>query len=413
MQTRRDATLRDIPISSLTRFPGNARRGNVDEIRSSIRRLGQFRSLVVRDTGSELVILAGNHTRDGLEAEGYETARCEVITCTDDEARRINLADNRLSDIAQDDGDALAELLSYLDEDYEGTGWSAEDVEKLLGEDEPEGGDPDVTPPVPAEPICAPGDLYLLGQHRLLIGDATSPEHLALVTEGLDPVGIVYTDPPYGVDIVSGAGKVGGGGPFGGVKANPKGRVIESTAFVPFSGDQSADTAADAYRLLSAEFPDAAHVWWGANHYAASAGLPDASCWLVWDKENTGNFADVELAWSNHPGAARLLRHMWNGMLRASEHGKRVHPTQKPVALAEWAFSVIDPKDERTVVLDAFAGSGSTLTAAHRTGRTAALLELEPAYGDVIAERWERGTGIKPERVLPDGSTEPVSFTGS
>ena len=72
-------------------------------------------------------------------------------------------------------------------------------------------------------------------------------------------------------------------------------------------------------------------------------------------------------------------------MLRASERGKRVHPTQKPVALAEWAFSVIDPKSERKLVLDTFAGSGSTLIAAHNTGRAAALIEIEPAYVDVIA----------------------------
>ena len=124
---------RDLPISSLTRFPGNARRGNTDEIRKSIRRHGQYRAIVVRDTGTELVILAGNHTRDALEAEGHESARCEVITCTDDEARRINLADNSLAEIGDGyDDDALVELLSYLDDDYEGTGWTAEDVEALI-----------------------------------------------------------------------------------------------------------------------------------------------------------------------------------------------------------------------------------------------------------------------------------------
>lgn len=123
---------RDIPISDLTRFPGNARRGNVAEIRKSIRRHGQYRAIVVRDCAEGLVILAGNHTRDALEAEGHESARCEVITCTDDEARRVNIADNRMSDLAVDDSDAIAELLSYLDDDYDGTGWSAEDVAALI-----------------------------------------------------------------------------------------------------------------------------------------------------------------------------------------------------------------------------------------------------------------------------------------
>lgn len=196
------------------------------------------------------------------------------------------------------------------------------------------------------------------------------------------------------------------------MKANPRGKVIESSHYRPVTGDETTQTAADAYRLLAVEFPGAMHIWWGGNHYAGSAGLPDSSCWLVWDKENTGNFADCELAWTNHPGAVRLLRHMWNGMVRASERGKRVHPNQKPCALAEWAFSVIDPKDERMTVLDVFGGSGSTLIAAHRTGRTAAVVECEAAYVDVIAKRWEEMTRITPERVLEDGTTEPVSFTG-
>ncbi len=154
--------------------------------------------------------------------------------------------------------------------------------------------------------------------------------------------------------------------------------------------------------------PSAIQVWWGGNHYAASAGLPDSSCWLVWDKENTGNFADAELAWTNHCGAVRLLRHMWNGMLRASERGKRVHPTQKPVALAEWAFEQVDRENMRLVVLDLFGGSGSTLIAAYRTGRRCAMIEMEPAYVDVICRRFQEFTGVLP--VLAE-TGEPHDFT--
>lgn len=122
---------RDVEISALTRYPGNARRGNVAEIRKSIRRHGQYRAIVVRDTGDGLVILAGNHTRDALEAEGHSAARCEIIRCSDDEARRIVLADNRLSDIAEDDDHALAELLAALDGDLDGTGWDVYDLDKM------------------------------------------------------------------------------------------------------------------------------------------------------------------------------------------------------------------------------------------------------------------------------------------
>jgi ParB-like chromosome segregation protein Spo0J len=125
---------RDIPVTELAKFPGNARRGNVAEIRKSLAANGQYRAIVVRKLDDDsLMILAGNHTYDALVAEGSPAVRCEVITCTDHEARKINLADNRLSDLALDDNDALVELLSYLDDDYAGTGYGQEDIDFLLG----------------------------------------------------------------------------------------------------------------------------------------------------------------------------------------------------------------------------------------------------------------------------------------
>ena len=135
----------EVRLNDLERFPGNARRGNVEEIRKSIRRNGQYRAIVVRQCpdGSR-VILAGNHTADALEAEGRETARCELIECDDDEARRINLGDNKYGELPDPetgqryDDQALAELLAALDGDYEGTGWDVHDIDGLadkLGDD--------------------------------------------------------------------------------------------------------------------------------------------------------------------------------------------------------------------------------------------------------------------------------------
>lgn len=123
---------RAVPLRQLTRFPGNAKRGDVDVIAESIRTNGQYRSLVVRDTGDALVILAGNHTYDALTSTRAKTARCEIVTCDDQTARRINLVDNRSAELGKYDNDALVELLSYLDNDYTGTGWTADDVEALL-----------------------------------------------------------------------------------------------------------------------------------------------------------------------------------------------------------------------------------------------------------------------------------------
>ncbi|MFF2571064.1 ParB/RepB/Spo0J family partition protein [Streptomyces sp. NPDC058084] len=130
---------RDIPLDALTRYPGNPRRGDVESIRASIRRHGQYRSLVVRDTGDALVVLAGNHTSDALRAENFTTARCEVITCDEDTARRINLADNKLAELGYYDEEDLAAMLGALDGDLDGTGWSQQEVARLLTVDLPAG----------------------------------------------------------------------------------------------------------------------------------------------------------------------------------------------------------------------------------------------------------------------------------
>lgn len=147
-----------VPLDELTPFPGNAKRGDVPTILDSLCRNGQYRGLVVREVEhGPLVILAGNHTAQALVAHGpgpceYKathkgeerpcgvcqnepwdvSARCEIVTCDDDTARRINLVDNRASDLGEYDNDALAELLSYLDDDYTGSGYNAGDVNRLL-----------------------------------------------------------------------------------------------------------------------------------------------------------------------------------------------------------------------------------------------------------------------------------------
>lgn len=134
----------DVPLAGLEHFPGNPRRGNVAEIRKSLRRLGQYRSLVVREVDGRRVILARNHTYRGMVAEGWTTGRAELVECTDDEAARINAADNRLGELPSPetgeryDRNELAEQLASFDDDFEGTGWTAADLAALFP-DEGEG----------------------------------------------------------------------------------------------------------------------------------------------------------------------------------------------------------------------------------------------------------------------------------
>jgi len=261
------------------------------------------------------------------------------------------------------------------------------------------------------------GQVWQVGRHRLMCGDSLSAENIRRLVAG-DVVNMVFADPPYGISIVATDGYVGGGEryniPFGGVKnrrlgtvggSKPFGsqkvrgtdgasHVVEAGKYAPVIGDDSTRTAIEASTLLLAEYQRAVHIWWGGNYYANA--LPASSCWLVWDKETTGNFADCELAWTNQDRAARLFRHQWNGMLRESERGRRVHPTQKPVALAVWAYEALGAEGD--VILDPFCGSGMTMLAAEQTGRTALAIEMSEDYVAVALERMA-GMGLEPRLV--------------
>lgn len=250
-----------------------------------------------------------------------------------------------------------------------------------IEEPQGDGGDEFDTTPEDGPTRTQLGDLWQLGKHRLLVGDSTDPATLTAFLVGVTPT-MIWADPPYGISIVKVSGSIGSG------------NMIPAGKYAPVVGDNSPTTAIAAYSLIADLYPAARHIWWGGNHYANM--LPPSSCWIVWDKQNTGtDFADAELAWCSSKTAVRIFHHMWNGLMKASERGeRRVHPTQKPVALAEWAFEFYGTPSD--VVFDPFLGSGMSLIAAERTGRTCYGCEISPAYGDVILRRFTAETGIEP-----------------
>jgi hypothetical protein len=253
----------------------------------------------------------------------------------------------------------------------------------------------------------APNQLWQAGDHFIYCGDSLLSESVEIVLQGQLPA-LIEADPPYGVSIVASNGYVGGGEstkgmiPFGGVK-NRRGtvgasipfgsksergsvgaaHVVEVGKYPVIIGDEDTETAKKAITLYLESFPDAYQVWWGANYYVEA--VKPSPCWLVWNKETTGNFADCELAWVNAEMSAKLFTHRWNGMLRDSEREKRWHPTQKPSALAEWSYGLFtEPGD---VVVDPFGGAGWTLLAAERSGRKACVIEKSHEYTAVQLER--------------------------
>jgi DNA modification methylase len=347
-------------------------------IQESLQRYGAARSIVIDEDNR---ILAGNGTIEGAKAAGIKNVRIietdgnEVIAVrrtglTEDQKIGLALADNRTSDLSEWD----QEMLRRLSEEHDISPWfNDEDLNELLAVTElpPEEGktDPDDVPEAPEQPITKPGDLWILGNHRLLCGDSTNIQHVERLMDG-QKADMVFTDPPYGIAYKSPSGA----------------GMTKRGDYAVIKGDTEPYDPSPLFGLCDLV------VAWGANHYADK--LPPSRAWLVWDKREgdaINNNSDCELAWVSQGGSARLFHHKWNGMIKASEKNeKRVHPTQKPVALAEWTFELLDAG---TTIVDFYGGSGSTLIACEKTSRHCRMMELDPAYCDVIVKRWEDFTG--------------------
>ena len=226
------------------------------------------------------------------------------------------------------------------------------------------------------------GDLIEIGEHRLLCGDSTDADQVAKLMNG-EKADMVFTDPPYGISVVQGK-KVGGDKSFGTVGG---GKIVKSKTYSEIIGDDTTDTAKEFYNTCVSLGMEN-FIIWGGNYF--SDFLNPSMCWIVWDKENTGNFADVELAWTSFNKAAKLYKWQWNGMIRKGDkniEGKtRVHPTQKPVGLFGEIFKDFDFKN----CFDGFLGSGSTMVAAHQLKRKCYGMELDPKYCQVIIDRMRK-----------------------
>jgi len=229
----------------------------------------------------------------------------------------------------------------------------------------------DATPP--ENPITVLGDLYEIGEHRLLCGDSTDSEQVEKLMNG-EKADMVFTDPPYGINEKGDRSKRGG---------------LAKGNNLPDFIDDSIQYAIDAFNQpQNLDIP--IQVWFGANYYCHS--LPQGNNWLVWDKrveeKQRDTQSDCELAWvKSRFNSVRIFRHLWKGMMKDSERGqRRVHATQKPIALIEFSLNEYGSK-EGDLVIDYFIGSGSTMVAAHQLKRKCYGMELDCRYADVIVKR--------------------------
>jgi hypothetical protein len=395
------------PIDTLTTDPDNANRGDVAAIRKSLNVFGQRKPVVARRTGRDAdgrptgFVTAGNHTLLAAIELGWDHIATVFLDDDATTAKAYALADNRTGELSTWDDEQLAETMRELtadDFDLSSLGWTGDQLAALLASG-PYAVDPadaaiddgDVPEP-PAVPFSALGDLWQLGPHRLLCGDATDPAAHALLLDGLRP-DLLLMDPPYGMRLDTDYSTIRGAlGSIG------RGNGTVGNKYPPVIGDHEdydPRPVLDMYTAVGEQF------WWGADYYAER--IPDrvSGSWVVWDKRKDSQAeaigSEFELCWSRGRHKRRMLRHEWFGFLSSespTEARNRVHPTQKPVALYR---DILDQwGTPGGVVLDAYGGSGPTVIACDRVGMTALVMELSPAYADVICRRYQEHSGVLP-----------------
>jgi DNA modification methylase len=433
----------------------------VDAVAKSIKEFG-FRQPIVVD--AENVIVVGHTRYKGAQKLGLEFVPVHVAAdLTPEQARAYRIADNQTATLAEWNPELLSGELAALeasDFDMSLLGFSDDDLAKYLGPTETEGlCDPDDVPAPPDEAITQPGDLWILGDHRLLCADSSKPEDVDRLLDGAT-IHLVNTDPPYNVkveprsnnaiaaglssftndsaakklragqgnaafDIARGKTKVPGTMHHQGLdlarhpeKAKPTGKKLRAKDR-PLANDFVTDQEFD--RLLDAWFGNMARVLAPGRGFYIWGGYANLGNYPPFLKKH-GLYFSQSIVWNKlHPvltrkdymGAFELAFYGWRegaghqffGPNNATDlwHVKKVNPqsmihlTEKPVELAVRALQYSSRQGEN--VLDLFGGSGSTLIGCQQTGRKAFLMELDPLYCDVIIQRWEKFTGGKAERV--------------
>jgi hypothetical protein len=367
-----------VAVAELHRHPQNYKlhpEAQLAHLEQSLRDHGLYRNIVAANDGT---ILAGHGVWEAAVRLGAETV--EVIRLPygpqDPRAIKLLVGDNEVARLAGVDNTMLAQHLSLLKDatDLLGTGYGEREIVRFLATYQPTviPADADESPVSP-EPTSRPGEVYRLGAHRLMCGDAFIDVEQLL--DGQQP-SLLLLDPPYGIQLDTDYSTM------------PK----TTRTYRPVIGDEQPFDASPLRDLFS---DVAEQFWFGAEFYAHTLGDTEhEGAWLVWDKRvderyDAGFGSAFELCWSAVKRQRRILRHQWflNHSEDPSESGDRHHPTQKPVALlAELIELSTSPGG---IVLDLFAGSGSSLVAAELTGRRCYAMEIDPSYCDIIRARYQ------------------------
>ncbi len=391
------------PIDKLLPYVRNARQHSDEQIAQIAASIAEFGFVNPILTGADGVLVAGHGRLAAARKLGLATVPVVVLDhLTPTQRRALVLADNRLAELATwDDALLRIELEALQDDgfDLDLTGFDADALAELLAGEEPEHEGQtadDAVPEMPEESVSKPGDVWRLGPHRLVCGDATTAEAYARLFPDGERADMVFTDPPYNVNYANSAKD----------KLRGKHRPILNDAL----GEGFYDFLFDALALIMAHTRGAIYVAMSSSELdtlqaAFRAAGGHWSTFIIWAK-NTFTLGRSDYQRQYEPilyGWPEGATRHWCGdrdqgdVWQIKKPQKNdLHPTMKPVDLVERAIrNSSRPGD---VVLDPFGGSGTTLIAAEKAGRVARLIELDPKYADVIVRRWQDWTGQQATR---------------
>jgi DNA modification methylase len=378
----------------------------------SLKKFGMPQPLVVNKRSG--VLVSGHQRLKAAESLGWTEVPVVHVDLSDAEEKALNVTLNNRhigGDYTEGLNELLEEIRTEMGDDFMESlrldQIEIPEVEVIPTENDKE----DETPAVPSVAKSKLGDLWTLGKHRLLCGDSTDILAVERLMDGAK-ADMVFTDPPYGMFLDTDFSSMDGLSPTGKSFLGTKGGKVHAKV----AGDHD-DFTPDLINAVFAAHPNCKEIFlWGADYYADI--LPDRNngAWIVWDKrtnegasEDQAESADrlfgsnFELCWSKakHKREIARIRNGIFGVKNESGNSKTVHPTQKPVQLAEWFFDKWGKAGDN--VADHFGGSGSTLIACEKTQRQCFMMELDPKYVDVILRRWAEYTGEDPVR--DDGVT--------
>jgi len=358
------------PIDSLIPYARNYRKHNqnqIDKVAASIREFGWTIPVLIAEDST---IIAGHCRVLAAKKLGItEAPTMTAVGWSEAQRRAYVITDNQLTLIGENDEDLLRlELLDLKNShfDLSLTGFDTKELDQLLVQDSTSTIKEDEPSEVPSETNIKPGDLFILGNHRVLCGDNSDPENVKRLLNGEVPDACI-SDPPYGINFNTDYTRF----------------TIQSgknNKYKPIQGDQQ---VFDPRPYLHYE----SVVLWGANYFAEH--LPFGT-WLIWDKRFENGKAwlsDAEVAWMKTGTGVYIKSITSQGFVRPE---KVEHPTQKPIELMAWC---IEKSKAGDLIFDPFLGSGTTLMAAEQLGKRCFGIEIEPAYVQVIVDRLEKMSG--------------------